>query len=106
MDSKLGLFVFSVVDNIGLVNMGNALKIRGSLKLKDSDTGFELEDFFRAVVSECVSRATKSEERKSIFLYSQMVIITLKSLKDLKTSKSKQDIFDLWVFDIKGLFDV
>jgi hypothetical protein len=97
-------FISTVLDNIGSVNIGNALKIKKYLKLTATDDGMELSDFFDDFISECSKRAYEVEDKQLSQRYSKMVCITMRAKRELKSFYAvKQNIFDMWLFDILEL---
>lgn len=99
--TTLDFFVDSVIDNLEDVNLGNALKIKTYIKIKDTDTGIELSDFFKTFAFNCAQRACRSDEKCVSVKYSNLVCITLRANRELqKYTVQKQNVFDMWLFDI------
>lgn len=101
-DNALNNFVTLVMDNVQDVNLGNALKLKQFISFSSDPTKdkYDLEEFFKAFISEAIKRAKYGEFLDSV--YSYMVIETLKALNKLDKNKiSKLQIFDEWIFNIR-----
>ena len=100
-------FASFVVDNIGSVNMANALKLVQNIDLKGTGDGYNVNDFIIAFSTECSKRARSTYDHNYNTLHSNMSMITLKSLKEItRKTANKQMVFDMWLFNILDLFGV
>ena len=86
-------FVKFIFENVDSVNTGNLLKLKSYMKIKDTDTGYDITEFFHKVIDE----ATKLSYTKK--RYSNIVLASLRALQELKTNTSSY-VFDMWLFDL------
>ena len=84
-------WVTKVVDNIAEVSGSNAFKIAQSIKFKDSDEGYDLILFWKAVCVVCI---------KNGFFYGHTVTSKYLAKAAIK-SINKQMLFDRWILDIR-----
>lgn len=92
-------FIEKVIENIYEVEGANAFKINKSVKLKETENGYELDLFFRVFIKLCYD---KREDDTELFL--NFIIITENYLKDLKIKGiNKKMLFDNWILDIRGV---
>jgi DNA polymerase III delta prime subunit len=99
----LGEFAEKVVNNIGTVSEANAYKIAEKVALKDTDTGFNLQAFWLAFCNICLQRA-KVESNKTLYL-TLVKRTTNYREKIYLDALSKQNLFDLWITDVKEICD-
>lgn len=95
-------FVDKVVDNIGTVSTANCFKVLDSLALdKDSDKGYDLTLFFKAVIRKCLKEDLDSFDSTHI----QMALITSAALGELKIKgTNKKMLVTTWILDVRKLW--
>lgn len=96
-------YVALVVDNIAEVESANAFKSSAKLALK-SDNGYDLKLFFRCFVQVCLDRMS-SKETEDIIKYADGILATTKYLnKAGKLGGNKQQLYDMWVLEIRQVW--
>ena len=84
-------FVCKVVDNVATTSRSNAFKISQSIKIKDTDTGYDMKMFFRTFCVVCLNRR-----------FFKGLMITSKCLSALKIKAVNSGmLFDRWILDIR-----
>lgn len=87
-----------VIDNIIDVQLGNAFKSANKLAIKNEE-GYDLRVFWEAVVNVCLNKIHEPTMR-----YANMAIVTIPyTLKVTKLGVNKQQLYDAWVFEIRGI---
>ena len=90
-------YVKSVVDHITDVSGANCFNIAKKIKFKDTDEGFDLRLFLKAFMTECGYRMSEN-----ITKYANAIKITTSRLQELNvTGIAKQNVFDMWILDIR-----
>ena len=91
-------YVEKVIYNIDTVSGSNAFKISQKIKMKDTDTGYDLRLFWKSFMCICVDLLREDPMR-----YSEGVKITSKYLQELRiTGINRQSTFDMWLLDIRN----
>jgi len=84
-------FVCKVVDNVATTSGSNSLKISQSIKIKDTDTGYDMRMFLRAFCVVCLNRR-----------FFKGLIVTSRCLSSLKIKAVNPGmLFDKWILDIR-----
>lgn len=98
-------FVKLVVDNIGVVESANALKLEERLAFKDTDTSkYDLKIFLQAFRTECIDRVQQFDEYPDKMKYLDWVEVTTEKLSLLRISSiNRQALCDMWIFDIRAV---
>ena len=95
--SAFDKYVNTVVDYIAEVSGANSFSIAKRIKFKDDDEGFDLLLFFRAFISKCAIRMAED-----VIRYAQAIRITTKRMQELNVNGiNKQNVFDMWILDIR-----
>lgn len=93
-------FVELVVDNISEVEPANAFKSGGKIGLKN-DEGYDLKLFWSMFSFICMQHYTETGNKKFL----NGILLTSRYIKMLKKlGVNKQQLYDLWVFDIRELW--
>lgn len=93
-------FVKIVADNIQVPKSGNAFKISQKLKIKDTDKGYDLSLFLKAIEEVFLMKA-KETKNKCYLLAS---LESAKSLRDLRyATVSKLGIIDKWIMNTRAV---
>lgn len=92
-------FIKIVVDNIQVPKSGNAFKISQRLKIKETDNGFDVLMFLKAVEELFLKKGIDTKNK----CYLQASIITAQYIRKLRSiSISKQGIIDMWIIDVRA----
>ena len=90
-------YVEKVVSNVATVNGANVFKIADKIALKDEEDKYDLKLFWKAFVSVCIKRKTVDDCRA--------VEVTSKALSKLGIKGvNKQQLFDMWLLDIRKVW--
>lgn len=99
-------FVTLVIDNIADVSGSNALKMENRIAFTDdADSSlFDVKIFLQAFRAECMRRIMNNDDRALRDKYIAWIQITSRKLSEIQIkSINKQNVFDMWVFDIRGV---
>ena len=101
--TKFRDYVTTVVENIAVVSGANSFKIAARVQLKEiresDETKFPLRLFWRAFMSECLGQMMLNENPE---MYAEGVKITSRYLQELRVlGINRQNLFDMWVLDIR-----
>lgn len=99
-------FVTLVIDNIADVSGSNALKMENRIAFTDdADSSlFDVKIFLQAFRAECMRRIMNNDDRVLRDKYIAWIQITSRKLSEIQIkSINKQNVFDMWVFDIRGV---
>ena len=98
-------FVKLVVDNIGIVESANALKLEERLAFKDTDDDkYDLKIFLQAFRTECIDRVQQFDEYPDKMKYLDWVEVTTEKLSLLRiASINRQALCDMWIFNIRAV---
>lgn len=92
-------FVNNVVNNIQVPKSGNAFKIVGKLKIKDTDKGFDVPIFLKACQQSFLDKG-KQLNNKS---YVAASIATLETLRQLNyKTVSRLGLVDMWIINVRS----
>jgi len=90
-------YVLLVVDNISECEPANAFKSSDKLAIK-KDEGYDLSIFWKVFMSVCFDRLETDWDK-----YSDGIRITSQYLRKAeRLGVNKQQLYDMWVFDIRG----
>ena len=99
-------FVTLVIDNIADVSGSNALKMENRIAFTDDTDSslFDVKIFLQAFRAECMRRIMNNNDRALRDKYIAWIQITSRKLSEIQIkSINKQNVFDMWVFDIRGV---
>lgn len=92
-------YVELVLENIAEVEPANAFKSSNKISLK-TDDGYDLGLFFKTFVNICLDRL--SDKTEDIIKYCDGIKVTTKYLNKVNNlGVNKQQLYDMWVFDIR-----
>lgn len=96
-------YVELVTDAIAEVSGANSFKIASKVALKDGESGYDLQLFWKAFVKICVNRALSSKKTSEDFVkYGNAIPITGKYLQKLRVrGANKQMLMDQWILSIR-----
>ena len=99
-------YVNLVIDNIGAVEPANAFKSANNLQFKDTDLDrnkFELKLFFSAFVAICEQKIYNGLYDNK---WADAIIVTTPYIDAVdKLGVNKQQLYDKWVFEIRGVLN-
>jgi hypothetical protein len=93
-------YVNLVIDNIAEVQPANAFKSGGKLALKNEEDKYDLKLFFGLFMNLCVERLMKDPLK-----YATGIEITSSYYNKVgMLGVNKQQLYDMWVFDLRGVW--
>lgn len=96
-------YVSLVADNISFVESANSFKSGAKLALKNEEDKYDLALFFRAFIKLCCKRAVQEGPLELTKKYCYGIEITTKYLRQAsKLGCNKQQVYDMWVLDIRS----
>ena len=99
-------FVDKVVDNVGNVEISNALKILLQLDVKDEGKGYDVPMFLKVFMRCAFIKSQKAKDRFEAFDYLRMMPPTGDALTKLKVrGANKNMILTDWIFNIRAAID-
>ena len=106
--NKFYNYVETVIENIATVSGANAFKIADKIALKDEKDKYDLKLFLKTFANLCLAKEIEMFEIKdleSAEMYSNAVVITLSTLRDLKVRAiNKTMLFDKWILLIREVW--
>lgn len=99
-------FVDKVVDNVGNVEISNALKILLQLDVKDEGKGYDVPMFLKVFMRCAFIKSQKAKDRFEAFDYLRMMPPTSDALTKLKVrGANKNMILTDWIFNIRAVIE-
>lgn len=91
-----------LLDNITDINVGNMLKMSERFKLKETDKGFEISEFFEEFMLECFERITKCDDNVYYAECAQLAISYWRKYKE-DTRINVLHLLDAFLFDLRNI---
>lgn len=96
-------YVNLVIDNIANVEPANAFKAGGRIALKNEEDKYDFKLFLNAFIELCINRIY--EDTKNSYHYSKGIDVTIPYLNKVShIGVNKQQLYDAWVFEIRGVW--
>ena len=93
-------FVSNVADNIQVPKSGNAFKITNRIKIKDTDKGFDIKIFLKALEEIFFKKGIQTHKKE----YIQASLFTAQTLRDLRyNTVSRLGILDMWIIQVRSV---
>ena len=103
---KFYAFVDKVVDNVGNVELSNALKILSQLDMKDEGKGYDVPMFLKMFMRCAFQKSKETEDSFEMHDYLRMLLPTSTTLTRLNVrGANKNMLLTEWIFNIRATLD-
>ena len=98
-------FIESVWNNLKVASQGNALQITSKLKIKDSDTGYDLNLFLNAVTKKAIEWISSNKTDRNLAIIDEILQLIYKTKQQFGSRYSKIAGADNFILELKRLLD-